>query len=97
MTEENASQQKVTREIEVINAKSIHARPAALFAKLASQFGADILVDNNGKQVSGKNVMGLLTLEAYCGTILTVTAKGSDAESALDALEDLMAGGFDFD
>ena len=88
---------KITREMKIVNVKGIHARPAALFAKLACQFDADILVEKEGLTGSGKNVLGLLTLEAQCGSTLNVTAEGPDANAALDQLEALVANEFDFD
>ena len=80
------------REFEVLNQYGIHARPAALFVKMASRFGADITVEKDGNCVSGKSIMGLMTLEASRGSVLRVTASGSDGEEALDNLEALIVG-----
>ena len=84
----------LTRQIEIVNSLGLHARPAALFVKTASRFEADILVEKNGTSVSGKSIMGLMTLEAYCGCILTITASGPDAQAALDELQHLIASKF---
>ena len=80
----------LVRELEIRNKFGIHARPAALFVKTAAQFACDIVVENNGNSVSGKSIMGLLTLEGHHGAILRITARGGDAAAALDALEDLI-------
>ncbi len=40
-------------------------------------------------KVSGKSIMGLMTLEAGFGVKLKVIARGSDAEQALDAIQAL--------
>jgi phosphocarrier protein len=90
-------QQAVTRELKILNQYGIHARPAALFVRMASRFNADIEVQNGEARVSGKSIMGLMTLQACCGSTLKVTADGVDAEAALDALEALVAGKFDED
>ena len=97
MPEERHSMRTITRQLKIVNAKGIHARPAALFAKRVSRFESDIRVEKEGQVVSGKNVMGLLTLEACCGCTLNVTAEGPDAKEALDELEILIANEFDFD
>jgi len=72
------------------NQYGIHARPAALIVKAASQFDADIDVEKDGNVVSGKSIMGLMTLEAGPGSILRVSAEGPDGEAALDHLEQLI-------
>jgi len=78
------------REFKISNQYGIHARPAALFVKTASRFDAEINVEKDGNVVSGKSIMGLMTLEAGRGSVLRVTAEGADGEEALDHLEDLV-------
>lgn len=78
------------RNLTILNQFGIHARPAALFVKTASQFSSDIQVEKEGLIVSAKSIMGLLTIEGSQGAVLKVTATGQDAEEALDALEDLV-------
>ena len=85
----------LTRELKIKNQYGIHARPAALFVKTASRYDADVYVEKDGNRVSGKSIMGLLTLEGSCGTVLKVTAEGSDAEDVLNDLEALVASKFD--
>lgn len=80
----------VVRDLTIVNRFGIHARPAALFVKTASQFLSDILVEKDGSIVSGKSIMGLLTLEGSRGSVLKVTATGPDAEDAVAALADLV-------
>ncbi len=86
-----------TKELEVINQYGIHARPAALFAKTSSRFSADVVVERGGTCVSGKSIMGLMTLEASRGTKLKVTATGEDAEEVINELEKLIQSKFDED
>jgi phosphocarrier protein len=81
---------RVVREFKVANQYGIHARPAALIVKAASKFDADIDIENDGNVVSGKSIMGLMTLEAGPGTVLRVSAEGPDGEAALDYLEELI-------
>ena len=78
------------REFTILNKYGIHARPAALFVKTVSQFQSDIQVDKDGNVASGKSIMGLLTLEGYCGSKLKVIASGPDAGDALKAIQELI-------
>ncbi len=78
------------REFTIQNKLGIHARPAAQFVKTASRFQAEVRVEKDGEEVDGKSIMGLMMLAAGNGSVITVSADGSDAESALDALADLI-------
>ncbi len=95
MSEDGNNGDAITRELEILNQYGIHARPAALFVKTASRFDAEITVERGGNKVSGKSIMGLMTLEASKGTTLTVTVEGEDAEEAITELEELVASKFD--
>jgi phosphocarrier protein len=84
----------LTREFTITNQCGIHARPAALFVKAASRYDSDVLVEKDGNKVSGKSIMGLMTLEASVGSKLKVTADGNDAEAVLNELQALVEGKF---
>ena len=74
------------------NAHGLHARPAARFVKLASQFQAEIRVINlttASKPVSGKSLNGLATLGALRGFEIQIQAQGEQAAEALAALKTL--------
>ncbi len=83
-----------SRTVTVCNPQGLHARPADLFARLAGQFDAEITVVKDGRRVDGKSVLNILTLAAEVGTQLEIEAEGHDAESALEALVELVDRGF---
>ena len=85
----------VERGMTIVNELGLHARPAGEFVKLASKFESNISVSKDGTDVNGKSIMGVMTLAAECGSLLTVRAEGVDAEEAIAALERLVANGFD--
>jgi phosphocarrier protein len=76
------------------NRLGLHARAAAKFVHLASRFHAQVRVSREGRVVDGKSIMGILLLAAAHGTMITISADGSDAEAALTALCDLVESGF---
>lgn len=80
----------IRRELPVINKLGLHARAAAKFVNLASRFSSDINVSNNGREVNGKSIMGVMMLAAAQGCTITVSAEGSDAEQALNEIAALM-------
>lgn len=78
----------------IINRLGLHARAAAKFVTTASEFSSDILVSRDNRQVNGKSIMGVMMLAAAKGTEVQVTAEGDDAESALQAIGELIANYF---
>jgi phosphocarrier protein HPr len=89
--------QTAQREFVVINKLGIHARPAALFVKLANRFTCNILVTKGGEQVNGKSIMGLMMLAAGPGSKLVIECEGEDGQQALDELEALIKAKFNED
>ncbi len=78
------------KNITIINKLGLHARAAAKLVTLASKFEADVRVRKDGKEVSGKSIMGVMMLAAAKGSEITLIANGSDAEQALAELETLI-------
>ncbi|MDA8233197.1 MAG: HPr family phosphocarrier protein [Clostridia bacterium] len=68
----------------------LHARPAALFVRVASKFEAKVTVRKGEKEVDGKSLMGLLTLAAKKGEWLKIKGEGRDEEGAVDSLTNLV-------
>jgi phosphocarrier protein HPr len=87
--------QAVVREFVVLNKLGIHARPAAMFVKVANRFTSNILVDKDGEQINGKSIMGLMMLAAGPGTKLLISCEGEDCQAAMDAIEELIKRKFD--
>src|SRR5947207_275518 len=87
----------MTKELQVTNKLGIHARPAAMFVKVANRFRCDIFVEKDGEKVNGKSIMGLMMLAAGPGSKLTVHAEGNDATTALSEIEALVRRKFDED
>jgi phosphocarrier protein HPr len=77
-------------EITIINKLGLHARAAAKFVNLASQFESEIMLERDGRRVNGKSIMGVMMLAASRGTTLQLSASGSDEEQAVQRLEELV-------
>jgi phosphocarrier protein HPr len=85
----------MTKDLMVSNKLGIHARPAAMFVKIANRYNCDIFVEKDGEKVNGKSIMGLMMLAAGPGSRLTVHAQGNDASAAIAELESLLHRKFD--
>ena len=79
-----------SKTVVIQNPQGLHARPASLFVNLAQRFHATIEVVKEENIVDGKSILSILTLAATMGTKLTIRAEGEDAQSALDALVELI-------
>lgn len=83
------------RTVDIVNRLGLHARAAAKLVTLASKFAADIRIRKDGREVSGKSIMGVMMLAAAKGSQITLVAQGDDAEQALAELAALVAARFD--
>ncbi|MEL6968399.1 MAG: HPr family phosphocarrier protein [Pseudomonadota bacterium] len=85
---------EVTARFEIVNARGLHARASAKFVKLAETFDATITVSRQGETVGGTSIMGLMMLAASKGCTVTISAKGVDAQEAVEALGALISDRF---
>ena len=92
-----AQAQKVEKELTVVNRLGLHARPAAMFVRIASRHRAEIWVAKEGEEVNGKSIMGLMMLAAGQGSKLRIRCDGPDADKAMEELEELIKAGFNED
>ena len=75
----------------------LHARPAALFVKMAKTFPCNITIrrlDSEKPPVSAKNILGVLTLGVNQGYSIEIEAQGEGAETALQSLKKLVESDF---
>lgn len=89
--------QKIEKELTVVNRLGLHARPAAMFVRIASRHRAEIWVAKEGEEVNGKSIMGLMMLAAGQGSKLRIRCDGPDADKAIEELEELIKAGFNED
>lgn len=85
----------LSRTLQIVNRRGLHARAAAKFVTTAERFGAAVVVLKDGQEVPAQSIMGLMMLGAGIGSRIEIRAEGWDAKEALDALSDLVERGFD--
>ncbi|MCP3916929.1 MAG: HPr family phosphocarrier protein [bacterium] len=83
------------RTVRLVNASGLHARPCHSIVASSLPYGCTLRVGCGEREVNGKSILELMTLEAPCGADLVFRAEGEGAETLLDLLEALVAGGFD--
>lgn len=72
------------------NRLGLHARAAAQFVQAVAPFEAEVSVEKDGITVSGKSIMGLMTLAAGKGSEIAVEATGTDADACVRAIGELV-------
>jgi phosphocarrier protein len=84
----------VSRELPIINKRGLHARASAKFVQMVERFNAEVWVTKGSETVGGTSIMGLMMLSAAPGTSIVVSAIGPEAQAAVDAIAELVAGKF---
>ena len=82
----------VSRIATVTSAVGLHARPATIFVKAATDTGLAVKVGRPGqKMVDARSILMVMSLGVKCGEQVELTAEGPDAEAHLDELAALVS------
>jgi phosphocarrier protein len=84
----------ISRTVQIVNKRGLHARASAKFVTLASTQPVEIQVVKDGPAVTGTSIMGLMMLGAAMGDTITISADGDGAETAVGALCELVEAKF---
>ena len=76
--------------LSICNERGLHARAAAKFVRLVTEFSADVTVSKDGQKVTGHSILGLMTLAAAIGDTIEVSVSGIDEAAALEAIAGLI-------
>lgn len=85
----------VSKELTIINKLGLHARAASKLAQLCQQFSAKITLTLEEKEADASSIMAIMLLAGGQGKTVKVTAQGTDATSALNAIGQLISDKFD--
>lgn len=81
---------KETKTFVLKNELGLHARAAAMIVNMTTKYKSKILFERDGNEISGKSILGILTLACPKGCSIMVTAEGEDARDAIEELETLI-------
>lgn len=87
-----------SKQVKLINETGLHARPAAEFSRVASEFMADVFVekvDGKSSPVNAKLVVNIVALHIEKGMEIKISAEGLDEMQAVETLVALVNRGFD--
>ncbi len=81
--------------VRLVNESGLHARPAGVFVKAASQFTSKVQIRVKDQTVNAKSIMNILSLGLENGSEFTLVADGPDAEAAISTLSNLIESKFE--
>ena len=80
------------RTVTIASSVGLHARPAALFVRAASDTGLEVEIGRPGEEaIDATSILGVMALGATHGEELVLTAEGAGADEALDGLVALLS------
>ena len=68
----------------------LHNRQATYFVQKANEFESSIWLESGSRRMNAKSLLGIMSLGVVTGTTVTLSASGPDAESAVNALDELL-------
>ncbi len=78
----------------IINKLGLHARPSAALVSITSRFESEVLISKDSHPINGKSIMGVMTLAAEKGSVLTIEIIGPDENEAMEAILEIINSGF---
>ena len=69
----------------------LHNKQATYFVQKANEFESSIYLESENRKMNAKSLLGIMSLGIVTGATVTLSATGSDAEAAVNALESLLA------
>jgi phosphocarrier protein HPr len=82
------------RTVQIVNRAGLHARPCHSIVSTALEHESELRIALDGREVNGRSILELMTLEAGPDAVLDLIARGPDAEALVDRLAALVESGF---
>lgn len=77
-----------------MNRTGLHARPCHSVVSTCLEYQSELRIACEGREVNGRSILELMTLEAGHDAVLDLIASGSDAEELVSRLASLIESGF---
>ena len=68
----------------------LYNRQATYFVQKANEFDSSIWLESVNRKMNAKSLLGIMSLGVVTGATVTLSAVGTDAEAAVNALEELL-------
>ena len=78
------------KEVVVRCESGLHNKQATYFVQKANEYECNIWLASGNRKMNAKSLLGIMSMGIITGTTVTLSAMGTDAEAAVNALEALL-------
>ena len=78
------------KEVVVRCESGLHNKQATYFVQKANEYDCSIWLESSNRKMNAKSLLGIMSMGIITGTTVTLSAMGTDAEAAVNALETLL-------
>ena len=79
-----------SKEVIVRCESGLHNKQATYFVQKANEYASSIWLASENRRMNAKSLLGIMSLCVVTGSVVTLSADGPDAQTAVDALEQLL-------
>ena len=79
-----------SKEVVIRCESGLHNKQASYFVQKANEFDCKIWLQFGNSKINAKSLLGVMAMGLTTGTCVTLSADGTDAEAAVNSLEDLL-------
>lgn len=80
----------ISKETIVRCESGLHNRQATYFVQKANEFECSIWLEAGSRRMNAKSLLGIMSFGIVTGATVTLLAEGPDAETAVNALDELL-------
>lgn len=79
-----------SKEVIVRCESGLHNKQVTYFVQKANEFRSSVWLESENRRMNAKSLLGIMSLGIVTGAAVTLSAEGSDAEDAVNALEAML-------
>lgn len=83
----------VSKKVTIINPSGVHARPASILSKAATECSSEVLIIHGEKKIQPKSILNLMAAALKKGTEIEVQCSGENEEEDLKKITGLIESG----
>lgn len=76
-----------SKEIVVRCESGLYNKQATYFVQKANEFSCGIWLESENRKMNAKSLLGIMSLSVVTGSVVTISADGTDENEAIAALE----------
>ena len=78
------------KEVSVRCESGLHNKQVTYFVQKANEFKSSVWLESENRRMNAKSLLGIMSLGIVTGAVVTLSADGTDAEDAVNALESML-------